>query len=46
MYMRTFLAFFVLYPDHPDPEAAKRMLERAGEFMPEASLKTDSFLSL
>ena len=35
IYMRTFLAYFVLYPEHPDPQAAKRMLEHAGEFMPE-----------
>jgi hypothetical protein len=35
IYMRTFLAYFVLHSDHPDPEAAKRMLEHAGEFMPE-----------
>jgi hypothetical protein len=33
--MRTFLAYFVLHPEHPDPEAAKPMFERAGEFMPE-----------
>jgi hypothetical protein len=35
IYMRTFWAYFVLHPDHPDPDAAKRMLEHAGEFMPE-----------
>jgi hypothetical protein len=35
IYMRSFRAFFVLHPDHPDPDVAKRMLERAGEFLPE-----------
>jgi len=35
IYMRTFWAYFILHPDHPDPDAAKRLLEHAGLFMPE-----------